>query len=71
MLKAALDIYSGRLKGFAMLPEARSDRERYMKDFMCNLLMKKIKQVVEKPNLKADSTNKKSKKSNTETAAAA
>lgn len=46
MLKVALDIYAGRLRGFAMLPEAPDDRQTYLKTYMCELLIKHIKAVV-------------------------
>ena len=48
VLKVALEIYKGDLKGFAMLPAALENRQAYMQDYMKNLLITSIQTVVNK-----------------------
>lgn len=42
VLKAALEIYNGELKGFALLPDEKDKREVYLKDYMKKLIMTSI-----------------------------
>ncbi|MFO0116295.1 MAG: hypothetical protein ACK521_01275 [bacterium] len=48
VLKAALEIYNGELKGFAMLPDEKERREAYLKDYMKKLIMTSIQTVLYK-----------------------
>ena len=54
MLKAALEIYNGELKGFAMLPDEKERRELYLKDYMKKLIMTSIQTVLYKFQKHAD-----------------
>jgi len=46
VLKAALEIFTGDMKGFAMLPAAKEQRQAFMRDYMKNLLTNSIKTVI-------------------------
>jgi hypothetical protein len=48
VLKAALEIYNGELKGFALLPDEKERREEYLKDYMKKLIMTSIQTVLYK-----------------------
>lgn len=48
MLKVAIQIYNGDIRGFAMLPAAQQKRKAYMQDYMRNLLKNSIEDVVNK-----------------------
>lgn len=48
VLKAALEIYSGEMKGFVMLPAAKEERKAYMHEYMKNLILDSIRRVVNK-----------------------
>ena len=48
VLKAALQIYEGELRGFAMLPACSEQRSLLMKDYMKDLLLKMVKNVLDK-----------------------
>ena len=48
VLKAALEIYNGELKGFALLPDEKERRETYLKDYMKKLIMTSIQTVLYK-----------------------
>ena len=39
VLKAALEIYNGDLKGFVMLPMAKEERKSYLHEYMKGLLL--------------------------------
>ena len=55
MLKVALEIYNGEIKGFAMLPDARERRQNFLKDYMRKLIMTSIQTVIYKYNTKTSS----------------
>jgi hypothetical protein len=48
VLKAALEIYNGELRGFALLPDEKERREEYLKDYMKKLIMTSIQTVLYK-----------------------
>lgn len=48
VLKAALEIYSGEMKGFVMLPSAKEERKAYMHDYMKRLILSSIRKIVNK-----------------------
>jgi len=48
VLKAALEIYSGDMKGFALLPAAKEQRQTYLKEYMKKLIIDSIQTVVNK-----------------------
>lgn len=45
-LKVALEIYNGEIKGFAMLPDAKERRQKYLKDYMKQLILTQIQTVI-------------------------
>lgn len=59
VLKAALDIYTGEMEGFAELPAANEQRHAIMKDYMKDLLFTKIKTVVNGPSAHPSAPNPK------------
>ena len=46
VLKVALEIYNGEIKGFAMLPDAKERRQQYLKDYMKKLILTSIQTVI-------------------------
>ena len=48
ILKVALQIYNGDMKGFALLPAAIKQRKIFMQDYMKSLLKSSIETVVNK-----------------------
>ena len=57
VLKAALEIYTGEMEGFAELPAANEQRHAIMKDYMKDLLLTKIKTVVSRPSARPSAPN--------------
>ena len=48
IIKVAIQIYNGEIRGFTMLPAAQKKRKAFMQDFMKNLLKNSIEDVVNK-----------------------
>jgi len=46
VLKVALEIYNGEIKGFAMLPDAKQRRQEFLKDYMKKLILQSIQTVI-------------------------
>lgn len=46
VLKVALEIYNGEIKGFALLPDAKDRRQHFLKDYMKDLILASIKTVI-------------------------
>ena len=46
MLKVALEIYNGEIKGFALLPDATERRRSFLKDYMKKLILTSIQTVI-------------------------
>ena len=62
MLKVALEIYNGEIKGFALLPDAKERRQSFLKDYMKKLISTSIQTVIFKykgdgNNIHSDSTH--------------
>ena len=59
LLNVALNIFNGRIKGLALLPDTKEKREAALRPYMRNLLMLTIKAIVEKvrPTIKSDQNN--------------
>ena len=46
VLKVALEIYNGEIKGFALLPDAKERRQSFLKDYMKKLIITSIQTVI-------------------------
>jgi len=46
VLKVALEIYNGEIKGFALLPDAKERRQSFLKDYMKKLILTSIQTVI-------------------------
>ena len=46
VLKVALEIYNGEIKGFALLPDATERRRSFLKDYMKKLILTSIQTVI-------------------------
>lgn len=57
MLKVALEIYNGEIKGFALLPDAKERRKSFLKDYMKKLILTSIQTVIYKYKGGADGAN--------------
>ena len=63
VLKVALEIYNGEIKGFALLPDAKERRQSFLKDYMKKLILTSIQTVIFKykgsndGNIHSDSTH--------------
>lgn len=55
VLKVALEIYNGEIKGFALLPDAKERRQSFLKDYMKKLILTSIQTVIFK--FKTSNTN--------------
>ena len=48
VLKVAIQIYNGDIRGFALLPAAQEERKAFMQEYMKRLLKTSIESVVNK-----------------------
>ena len=46
VLKVALEIFNGEIKGFALLPDAKERRQSFLKDYMKKLILTSIQTVI-------------------------
>ena len=60
VLKVALEIYNGEIKGFALLPDAKERRQSFLKDYMKKLILTSIQTVIFKFKTNYDGANSQS-----------